>query len=423
MITLNAICLNWAIQQERMKELAVTTASDRKQILSLLLGNMQMHYTYSECQLPDIILIDKLKNEITLSSIIADKRKLVLKFSPQNCYPCIEFSMSCLEKFALSIPNIKERLLIIISDANYRVNDGYIYIFDRKTGKGIRKINRKGQGGEEYAFIVSAVLDEDNEEIFVNSSKKILVYDLYGNFKRSFNTVGGADYMDIFNYDKNNLICYDMTVYYRDGEEKDKEFYHSIISKKDGSVTRGISIPFKTVKAPFVRQGDVITATTVRALIPCQNNWLLVETSSDTVYSYRPDNNQLNPFIVKQSSGEPEVLITMGPVTDRYYFFKIIEKKFDFSKGRGFPATDLMYDKEEDAFYKPVIVNADYINKQEVNMTENVGNGDVATYQNLMADQLIEAYADNKLKNPLKEIAAKLNEESNPVVMLVKYRE
>lgn len=322
---------------------------------------------------------------------------------------------------------ITQGVVMAISDKyiltkNY-VNDGYIYIFDRKTGKGIRKINRKGQGGEEYAFIVSAVLDEDNEEIFVNSSKKILVYDLYGNFKRSFNTVGGADYMDIFNYDKNNLICYDMTVYYRDGEEKDKEFYHSIISKKDGSVTRGISIPFKTVKAPFVRQGDVIIATTVRALIPCQNNWLLVETSSDTVYSYRPDNNQLNPFIVKQSSGEPEVLITMGPVTDRYYFFKIIEKKFDFSKGRGFPATDLMYDKEEDAFYKPVIVNADYINKQEVNMTENVGNGDVATYQNLMADQLIEAYADNKLKNPLKEIAAKLNEESNPVVMLVKYRE
>ena len=44
---------------------------------------------------------------------------------------------------------------------NY-VNDGNIYVFDRKTGKGIRKINRKGQGGEEYAFIVSAALDEDN---------------------------------------------------------------------------------------------------------------------------------------------------------------------------------------------------------------------------------------------------------------------
>lgn len=213
-----------------------------------------------------------------------------------------------------------------------------------------------------------------------------------------------------------------MTVYYRDGEEKDKEFYHAIISKQNGSVTRGISIPFKTVKAPFIRQGDAITATSVHALIPCQNNWLLVETSSDTVYSYGPDKNQLIPFIVKQSSGEPEVLITMGPVTDRYYFFKTIEKKFDFSKGRGFPSKDLMYDKEEDSFFEPVIFNADYINKQEVNVTENVGNGDVATYQNLTADQLMEVYAENKLKSPLKEIAAKLDEESNPVVMLVKYR-
>lgn len=304
---------------------------------------------------------------------------------------------------------------------NY-VNDGDIYIFDRKTGKGIRKINRKGQGGEEYAFIVSAVLDEDNGEIFINSSKKILVYDLFGNFKRSFNTAGGADYMDLFNYDKDNLICYDMTVYYKDGEEKEKEFYHSIISKQDGSVTRGISIPFKTVKAPFVRQGDAISATSVRALIPCQDKWLLIETSSDTVYIYRPDKNLLSPFIVKQSFGEPDILITMGPVTDRYYFFKTIEKKFDFSKGRGFPSKDLMYDKEEDSFFEPVIFNADYINKQEVSLTENVGNGDVATYQNLAADQLMEAYAENKLKSPLKEIVAKLNEESNPIILLIKYK-
>ena len=46
----------------------------------------------------------------------------------------------------------------------------------------------------------------------------------------------------------------------------------------------------------------------------------------------------------------------------------------------------------------------------------------VATYQNLAADRLVEAYADNKLKSPLKEIAEKLNEESNPVVMLIKYK-
>jgi hypothetical protein len=35
---------------------------------------------------------------------------------------------------------------------------------------------------------------------------------------------------------------------------------------------------------------------------------------------------------------------------------------------------------------------------------------------------LVEAYKNDELKGRLKEIAAKLNEESNPVIMLVKHR-
>lgn len=34
------------------------------------------------------------------------------------------------------------------------VNDGDIFLFDRKSGKAVKKINRKGQGGEEYPFII-----------------------------------------------------------------------------------------------------------------------------------------------------------------------------------------------------------------------------------------------------------------------------
>ena len=69
--------------------------------------------------------------------------------------------------------------------ATNRNNDGDIFIFDRKTGKGVRKINRRGQGAEEYARINEIILDENNGEIFVKSpGNKILVYDLYGKFKR-----------------------------------------------------------------------------------------------------------------------------------------------------------------------------------------------------------------------------------------------
>ena len=74
----------------------------------------------------------------------------------------------------------KEYLLV-----KNRNRDGDIFIFDRKTGKGLRKINRQGQGAEEYAGINGIILDESNDEIFVMSpGNKILVYDLYGEFKR-----------------------------------------------------------------------------------------------------------------------------------------------------------------------------------------------------------------------------------------------
>jgi len=46
--------------------------------------------------------------------------------------------------------------------------EGDIYVFDRKTGKGLRKINRKGKGPEEYIHITDIVLDEENNEIFIN---------------------------------------------------------------------------------------------------------------------------------------------------------------------------------------------------------------------------------------------------------------
>ena len=78
---------------------------------------------------------------------------------------------------------IGKEIIVVIN----RTDDGNIYIYDR-TGKALRMINRKGQGGEEYTYITKIILDEDNNEILVHDHhiKKIYVYDLYGNFKRSF---------------------------------------------------------------------------------------------------------------------------------------------------------------------------------------------------------------------------------------------
>ena len=87
-----------------------------------------------------------------------------------------------------------------------RGSDGDILVFDR-NGKGLRKINRLGQSGEEYTQLTGLVLDEDNDEIFVkdNPARKIGVYDLLGNYKRSFKFTDTSYYNYIFNYDYNRL--------------------------------------------------------------------------------------------------------------------------------------------------------------------------------------------------------------------------
>ncbi len=47
-------------------------------------------------------------------------------------------------------------------------HDGDIFVFDRKTGKAVRKINRKGKGPEEYSHLTEIVLEEDRNELFIN---------------------------------------------------------------------------------------------------------------------------------------------------------------------------------------------------------------------------------------------------------------
>lgn len=302
--------------------------------------------------------------------------------------------------------------------------EGDIYVFDSKTGKGLRKINRKGKGPEEYIHITNIVLEEENNEIFINcmTTKKILVYDLFGNFKRSFKHTEDARYIEVSNYDKNNLICYNELVYYKGGENRGNQSYHVIISKQDGSITRNISIPFEVIKAPVVQEGNGSAAVAVRPIIPYHDNWLLVETSSDTVYNYISKENKLIPFLVKTPSTNPEILLTMGTLTDRYYFMTTIKKVFDFATGRGFPTTDLMYDRQENAVYDRAVINGDFVKRKEVDMTSHPVNRDIATFQNLEAYRLVEAYKKDELKGNLKEIASKLNEGSNPVIMVLKYK-
>ena len=51
-----------------------------------------------------------------------------------------------------------------------------------------------------------------------------------------------------------------MSDYHSKGKDRSKS-YHIIISKQDGSVTREIFIPFKTINTPIVVDGDKFIAS------------------------------------------------------------------------------------------------------------------------------------------------------------------
>ncbi|MDD4419858.1 MAG: 6-bladed beta-propeller [Bacteroides graminisolvens] len=312
----------------------------------------------------------------------------------------------------------KEYLLV-----KNRNNDGDIFIFDRKTGKGVRKINRQGQGGEEYARINDLILDESNDEIFVESpGNKILVYDLYGSFKRVLNL--DREVSSVFNYDKHNLICYDMSDYHNKGKDRTRS-YHVIISKQDGSVTREIFIPFKTINTPIAVDGDQFVASYSYQIRLSHDEWTLIETSSDTLYHYAPDGT-LSPFIARTPSIHtmvPEVFLYMGICTDRYYFMQTVKNVFNFEKGNGFYTDELVYDKEEKALFQVAVYNGDYAEKRPVAMTAAPVNSEIEDVTTLDAFRLVEIYEKGQLKDgQLKEIASRLDKDDNPVIMLIKQK-
>lgn len=313
----------------------------------------------------------------------------------------------------------------IVVATNMRQGD--ILLFDRATGKGIRKINHKGFGPEEYIMPYNVILFEDKNEMFVNDgpTSKIQVYDLEGNYKRTISYKRGALVTVLIDFDTDNFLS--QNIYAPENENSGETFL--FLSKKDGSMT-DIKVPYQerksialvrvnedgSMRGAFPENSDFID--------PFQDGWLLTEPSADTIYYYKPDRS-LKPFIVRTPSVQtmsPEVFLFPGVLTDDYYFMQSVTKEYDFDKNEGMPSTPLVYDVAEQKIYKYTVHNADYEDREENLSKQNVNNK-IAFYQALPADELIEAQEDGKLKGKLSDIAAHLDIEDNPVVMIVKPKE
>jgi hypothetical protein len=309
---------------------------------------------------------------------------------------------------------------------NFNFTTGDILFFD-KTGKGIKKINRKGESGEEYSAYSRFLPDEENDEFYISdpNKKKIFVYDPDGNFKRSFDWAPDKRYTELTVFDANRLIAYHSVF----NEDEANSFL--ILSKMTGEIDREFILPQggRRITDWHLVQDDkniMVYKVLTFPILKFSPDLILTDVSSDTIFSMNTSTMERTPLIIQQparATMDPEVFLSYAMESRNYIFLYSVEKNY----GKGESKTSvLVCDKEDGMIYRQDIQNGDFSSGGKIGIapqTTHFSASNKNVYlEVLQAGDLIEAYEDNRLKGKLKEIAAGLDEEDNPVLLVARLK-
>lgn len=327
--------------------------------------------------------------------------------------------------------NLVSRPLPDLVSENYIVyhnQDGQILVFSRQ-GKILHSFNHMGGGPEEYQSMLNIVLDENSAELYINDivKSKIHVYSIDGTFKRHLPLPRRFFPDCLMNYDENHLFCYNS--YYMDKPEKgmseeeisqrDKPYY--FISKQTGEITSlEYNIPNRMGNLAYQMKKDgTIGSSSMTNIYPLTRNTpdiMITEFADDTLYSLK--DGKLLPVMVKEPSTHkmvPPMMVGVDLFTDRYVLINACDKNFDEKP----KSINMAYDKQSNSFNR--IDSKDHIIilplKGNVDLPRNTG---ISIIYN---EYLLEDYKDGKLQGELKEIASRIKEDDNPILMLIKFKE
>ena len=294
-------------------------------------------------------------------------------------------------------------------------NNG-VYFHDGK-GKALNMFNKMGQGPKEYLDMYKVQYDKKSDEIYINDMFKYYVYDKEGNFKRSFQGIEDKLYSRIeqfFILNEDELIQYNYNNHYTRVSRLTGEHL--------GDIKLGVADSTTTL---HFRKNNMIFNTIVSHFTKDKEGYIITSFSSDTTYLLT-SNLQLKPIGVRippVSSQDVPVFLLPVKNTPRYYFMSTIKKEDSF------PVKAYMMDKKTNQIYylKDYFKNKDYIGlKVHLDMFGPSVLADLPNnvcVQSLNITKLCEAYEEGKLSGKLKDIAAKLNEDDNPVLMIIKFKE
>lgn len=349
-----------------------------------------------------------------------EKKTLMLEEIADVEYIPLETSKDVLLSGMLNGICMSDSLIVI------KNQEGSMYVFGR-NGRLISWFNHTGRGPAEYQNVLKFTVDFDAGEIYIYDYMlryKVYVYTMNGDFKRSFNVPALLWVLDFTDYDENHLLAY--TRISVDAMKSHKGSFHPyyLMSKQDGTFNQldievpemkdgNLYIPYKVgnqnrgrmrgfKRSPIIRNG---------------NNFYISDFASDTIYSF--NDRVLKPFLVCKPSLqglENSRFFGMSAKTTRYTFLclsRMNEKTMTFT--RNF----IGIDHETGEIFEPDFQGNDFVEDIENYFCNLLPEYTVVSIPGLL---LTDFYQKGKLSGKLKEIASGLKEDSNPVLMLIKFR-
>jgi len=319
-------------------------------------------------------------------------------------------------------------VLASVSDkyiCTYEWRRGNIFVFDR-NGKIAYHFNHKGGSGREYPLIGPAgvIVDAKSEEIFVCAIKNIQVYSMSGAYKRTLN-FESIRYSEIYNFDDETLLIYDDINVQADDVKPEKNPYR-LISKKDGSTVAVLDINLPKRYSTSIYENEWIHKLFFKNEKYHGRDIVIADISSDTIYMLT-QNRELTPLLVRKPSvhaSEPRQVWSVFLITDKFIMVGINTLTFSKFENREIPSKVLTYEFETGEISDMTIRNtAEYVKgvgwgvqRAPVNIEKNM----TACLQSV--PHLKENASKKMLRGEFEKFVAKLDEEDNPIVTVIKFK-
>lgn len=321
----------------------------------------------------------------------------------------------------------------VVSDDYVIANDTqYIFFFDRKTGKFIRKFGYIGDGPDEYTRNYKFVIDLKTQECFIYDMMKnnLQVYDFHGKFLRKHSIqkpIAEFACWYLYNYDDDHLILYSQFPV-ADMNYTDKHPFY-LLHKMTGEIS-AIPLEIEHRLTNVIKRGTPlgpIIYAGVYSLLHDEEEFLLADFGQDTLYSFKDRN--LKPIAVRTPAlkeMDPPIVVAPLSFTEDYMFFYIVRHEYVPSDPWKplMEAPHMLWNRKTGEINRIKLYNSDIRAEKDIEITGGIQNlPPNCGVSRLRPDFLIEQHEKGNLRNELDSIASHMSEDDNLLLVIYHFKQ